>query len=38
MVIQALVVGGLIFILMGVVHGLFALADVFKPTQFTPVE
>jgi hypothetical protein len=33
---RPLVVGGLMFLVMGVVHGLLTAADVRRPTQFTP--
>jgi hypothetical protein len=38
MVSLALLIGGLIFVMMGVVHGVLAVIDVFQPTQFTPVD
>jgi hypothetical protein len=33
-----LIVGGLTFVGMGLVHGLVSVADVFRPTQFAPVD
>jgi hypothetical protein len=33
-----LAVGGLIFVGMGLMHGLVSAADVFRPTQFAPVD
>lgn len=33
-----LIIGGLLFVAMGLVHGVAALADVLRPTQFTPVD
>lgn len=33
-----LIIGGLLFAGMGLVHGLASLADVFRPTQFTPAD
>ena len=33
---RPLVVGGLMFLVMGLVHGLVTIADVRRPTQFTP--
>lgn len=33
-----LVVGGAIFVLMGVVHGALALADIVRPRWFTPAD
>jgi hypothetical protein len=33
-----LMVGGSIFVLMGCIHGVVALIDVFQPTQFTPMD
>jgi len=36
MVGPMLSLGGFIFVIMGVVHGLLAAVDVFRPTQFTP--
>jgi len=38
MVGHALIIGGLIFVVMGVVHGLLAVIDVFRPTQFAPMD
>jgi len=36
---SALVIaGGSIFVLMGLVHGLVSLADVFRPSQFAPAD
>jgi hypothetical protein len=35
---QLLIIGGSIFVGMGVVHGLLSVVDVFKPTQFAPVD
>ncbi|MBM4243733.1 MAG: hypothetical protein FJ148_07955 [Deltaproteobacteria bacterium] len=34
----ALIIGGLIFVVMGIVHGVLAVADVFRPTQFAPTD
>ena len=34
----ALIIGGLIFIAMGLGHGLLSIADVSRPTQFTPAD
>jgi len=36
MVGPMLILGGFIFVIMGVVHGLLSVIDVFRPTQFTP--
>jgi len=36
MVGPMLIFGGFIFVIMGVVHGLLSVIDVFRPTQFTP--
>ena len=33
-----LVIGGLIFVTMGIVHGLLAVVDVLRPTQFAPTD
>ena len=33
-----LITGGFLFVAMGLVHGLAALADVFRPARFTPVD
>jgi hypothetical protein len=33
---QALVIGGLVFVGMALVHGVVSTIDVFRPTQFTP--
>jgi hypothetical protein len=38
MVNQLLIIGGSIFALMGILHGLVAVIDVFRPRQFTPVD
>ncbi len=38
MVSQLFVLGGLVFIVMGLVHGLVSVIDVFRPTQFAPVD
>lgn len=35
---QLLIIGGSIFVSMGVVHGLLSVVDVFRPTQFAPVD
>lgn len=33
----AVIIGGFIFVGLGVVHGVLAIADAFRPTQFTPM-
>ena len=38
MVSQPLIIGGVIFVIMGVVHGLLSVVDVFRPTQFAPLD
>lgn len=38
MVSQLVIIGGSIFALMGVVHGLLAVVDVFRPTRFAPAD
>jgi len=38
MVSQLFIIGGSIFALMGVWHGLLSVVDVFRPTQFAPTD
>lgn len=38
MVSQLLVTGGVVFVGMGVVHGVVSVIDVLRPTQFAPVD
>lgn len=38
MVGHMLIVGGVTFVGMGLVHGLFSIVDAYRPTQFTPVD
>lgn len=33
---RPLIAGGVMFVAMGIVHGLLTIADVYRPTQFTP--
>jgi hypothetical protein len=35
---QLLIIGGSIFAFMGGVHGLLSVVDVFRPTQFAPID
>jgi hypothetical protein len=35
---QFLIIGGSIFVLMGGMHGLLSVVDVFRPTQFAPID
>lgn len=38
MISQLLILGGFIFVSMGLVHGLVTVVDVLRPTQFTPAD
>lgn len=35
---QLLIIGGSLFVLMGIVHGSVSFDDVFRPAQFTPLD